>query len=60
MTARYIGRKPVRLASGEILKTNDTTDKITDKQAKARYGFEVVEERKKETIKKTKKESYDE
>ena len=58
MAARYIGRKPIRLASGEILKTNDITDKITDEQAQVLKQFEPVTQTIKD--KKKSKESDDE
>jgi hypothetical protein len=58
MAARYIGRKPIRLATGEILKTNDTTERITDEQAKVLKQFEPVTKTK--DFKKKYKESDDE
>ena len=58
MSAKYIGRKPIRLASGEILKQNDITDKITDEQAKVLKQFEPVT--KKEPKIKYNKETNDE
>lgn len=59
MAAKYIGRKPIKLANGRIVKTNNIVNEITNLQAKLRYGFEPVNEQKKE-FKKKEKEHYNE
>jgi len=59
MAGKYTGRKPLQMADGRIIKTNDIVNEITDEQAEVLYNFEPVTQIKKET-KKKEKESYDE
>jgi hypothetical protein len=57
MAAKYIGRKPLRLASGRIIKTNDIVEEITDEQAQVLKQFEPVTQTR---FKKKDKENNDE
>jgi hypothetical protein len=56
MAARYIGRKPIKLANGRIIKTNDIINEMSDEAAKIRIGFEPVQKEQKKESKKYYKE----
>jgi len=60
MAGKYVGIDPIKLKNGRTIKTNDIIESMSEAEAKARIGFEPINNTKSEPKKIIKKDKDDE